>query len=358
MPLGAFRQSLNLANPVATIDYGTYQGFFRSSGSSTVAAYNTANTNLGSVTHGCGTVAAIRARRIPGTTSHIVGIFGATASKFYRYTSGSFTQLASMTAVGRHGDIAFDLTTNKIYMVATRSTTPFIQIYEADLSSSVTTSTLLSNPATLPAGAPQSVKFSPNGLALAVNHAVTPFMRVYTRSGTTFTSVTVPTISSGPDTGTGTVGLGWNADGTALAYAVGSAGNEQISITKWTDSAFTGSAVSTTGANAFYTAAFNPNPTYANILLISTSNTDAGTASYYNFASHSLVTTSTGNLNFVTEYAHWSPDGLKVFLQENGTIGRIYDLNTGYTTSSAIASLLTGLVTRSLVTRGFDWMYH
>lgn len=356
MPLGIFRQSLNLANPVVTDTVGTWQGYFRSSSSTAVNAYNTANTSQGSVTHGCGTVAFIRARKIPFTTSHIVGIFGSTASKFYRYTAGTFTQLASMTAVGRHGDITFDTTTNKIYMVMTRTTSPYIQIYEADMSASVTTSTLLSNPATLPAGDTQSVRFTPDGSALAVLHAGSPYLTVYNRSGTTFTAVgSVPSITAAPDLGSGTVGLSWYANGLALAYE--NAG--RINLNRWTGTAFIGTPILAMASS--YTAAFNPNINYANILLVSTTTSpDDGAVNYYTFGNPGTISTTTANtgIAYQTEFAQWSPDGLKVYTGDSASAGYIHDLNTSYTTGTAIASLLTNSTSRSSSSRGFDWMYH
>jgi len=360
MPLGVAFHSLNLANPVATVDYGTYQGYFRSSSSTVLNAYNTAGTSQASVTHGCGTVAYIRARRIPGTTSHIVGIAGGSASKFYRYTPGSgFTQLANLTAVGRTCDIAFDTANNKIYMANSRTTTPFIALWEADLSASVTTATQLGNPSVIPTAAVQSLRFSPNGLTLAtINTTTTPLMRVYTRSGSTFTSVTAPSLVGSPSTGTGQYTLSWNADSTALAYEDDNTNG--VRITKWTGSSF-GSTVATTLGTGLTLASpsFNPNPSYSNIILVSESSDEESAAYYYNFAANTIATTAFNtNANYQMENAQWSPDGLKVFLQSGGSGGRVFDLVTSYTTTTAIATLLgtgTALNTQS---RGFDWMYH
>lgn len=358
MPLGSFRHSLNLANPVATVDYGTYQGYFRPSSSTVLNAYNTAGTSQSTVTHGCGTVAYIRARRIPGTTSHIVGVSGATASKFYRYTPGTgFVQLASFTASGRSCDIAFDTTNSKIYMAASRSTTPFVQIYQADLSATVTTSTQLGNPSVLPAASVNTVKFSPNGLVLAtLGTSGSPLMRVYTRSGSTFTSVTAPTSVGQVNEATGHYGLSWNADSTALAYmddvALG------LRITKWTGSAFGG----TVAVSPFIdcdSMAFNPNPSYSNIILVSDEANEYGAAFYYNFALNSIVTSSQNSSpSYQMEHAQWSPDGLKVFLQHSSSAGRTFDLNTSYSSGNAIATLLGSGTTMTLNARGFDWMYH
>jgi len=361
MPLGAAFHSLNLANPVATVDYGTYQGYFRSSSGTVLNAYNTAGTSQASVTHGVGTIQYIRARRIPGTTSHIVGVAGQTATKFYRYTPGSgFTQLANLTAVGRICDIAFDTVNNKIYMANSRTTTPFIALWEADLSASVTTATQLGNPGVIPTAAVQSLRFSPNGLVLAtINTTTTPLMRVYTRSGSTFTSVTAPTLIDAPSTSGGQFALSWNANSTALAYSDDDTGGVRIS--KWTGSAFSGTTVAASLGTGLTLAspAFNPNPSYSNIILVNERGDEESAAYYYNFAANTIATTTLNTTtNYIMENAQWSPDGLKVFLQSGSTGGRIFDLVTSYTTTTAIATLLgtgTALTTSS---RGFDWMYH
>jgi hypothetical protein len=265
MPIGAFRQSLNLANPVITDTIGTYQGYFRLSSATVLNAYNTSGVSQSSVTHACGTLNYVRAKRIPGTTSHIVGVSGGTAIKFYRYTPGSgFTQLSTLTAVGRTCDIAFDTVNNKIYMAATRSTSPFIQIYQADLSASITSATLLSNPATLPGGTPQHIRFSNNGNFLAISNNSTPFMRMYSRSGSTFTSITPPGITSAPSVENGTVGISWNADDTTIAYNNGTGAYRLSNLSGSTFS----TPIQYTQPNIL-SLAFNPNPLYKNVLLVS-----------------------------------------------------------------------------------------
>lgn len=354
MPFGAFRQSLNLANPVITDTIGTYQGYFRSSSTTVLNAYNTAGTSQAGVTHGCGTINYVRAKRIPGTTSHIVGVSGGTAIKFYRYTPGSgFTQLSTLTAVGRTCDIGFDTVNNKIYMAATRSTTPFIAIYEADLSNTITSSTLLSNPATIPTGNPQHIRFSNNGNFLAVNQAGTPFMRMYERSGATFTSITPPAITSttGITSYPGSVGISWNADDTSIAYYNGTS---NYRISNRTGSTFS-SPVAITQSDTI-SLAFNPNVLYKNVLLVSENDTNRGGARYWN---GTTVTSTTDSSTYEANMFQWSPDGLRTMFNTSATSGYRTDaFNTSYTTSTAIASLLGTRNTFTIAALGFDWMYH
>jgi hypothetical protein len=352
MPLGAFNQSLNLANPVAIVDVGTFQGYFRASSSTVLNAYNTSNTSQATVTHGCGTINYVRAKRIPGTTSHIVGVSGSSAIKFYRYTPGTgFVQLSSLTATGRTCDIAFDTVNNKIYMAATRSTSPFIQIQQAELSASITGILSSFAPTPTPTGTPQHIRFSNNGEFLAVNHATSPFMRMYSRSGATFTSITPPGITSAPGTLNGTVGISWNADDTSIAYTNG--GNS-YRISNRTDSTF--SSPVATSQSSMLSVAFNPNPLYKNVLLVSEDDTPGGRAVYWNGTSVTLTSTSS---TYEAEAFQWSPDGLRTLFNKSSSEGYRTDaFNTGYTTSTAIGSLLGTPNTFTIAARGFDWMYH
>jgi len=353
MPLGAAFHSLNLANPAGApeVDYGTYQGYFRSNSTTTLGAYNTSDNLQAQVTHGCGTLNYVRAKRIPGTSSHIVGVSGASAIKFYRYTSGTFVQLSTLTAVGRTCDIAFDTTNNKIYMAATRSTTPFIAIYQADLSDTITSSTQLSNPSVLPAGVPQHIRFSNDGNVLLINHATTPFMRAYTRSGATFTSITPPSMGGATVTNNGIMGISWNADDTVVAY---SGGVTTLRLATWNGTSF-GSSNNSSQTNP-YAVSFNPNPLYKNVLLVS--NDGSSGRVYYNTSGTSVTATSATSSYYGESY-QWSPDGLRTLFNQGSSIGYRTDaFNTSYTTSTVIGTLLGTRNTFTIAARGFDWMYH
>jgi hypothetical protein len=356
MPLGAFRQSLYLASPVGApaFDPGTFQGYFRASSTTNLAAYNTSNLIQVLIPHGCGTLNYVRAKRIPGTTSHIVGVSGSSAIKFYRYTPGTgFVQLSTLTAVSRTCDIAFDLVNNKIYMAATRSTTPFIAIYEADLSASVTTATQLSNPSVLPIGIPQHIRFSNNGDFLAINSSNAPFMRMYQRSGSTFTSITPPSITTRPGTRVGSVGISWNADDTSIAYVNGTGAYRISNRTGSTFSTPTQVSRSRVGS-----LSFNPNLLYKNVLLVSENDDGEGSGSVTYWSGVSATTTSFSSTYFA-EMFQWSPDGLRTLFNTSNNRGYTTDaFNTGYTTSTAIGSLLGARNTFTIVARGFDWMYH
>ena len=74
------------------------------------------------------------------------------------------------------------------FMAVAHNNSPFITIY----SMSGTTFTKLSNPAPLPINTGYGVAFSPNGQFMAVAHTTSPFITIYSISGTTFTKLTNP----------------------------------------------------------------------------------------------------------------------------------------------------------------------
>ena len=91
----------------------------------------------------------------------------------------------------------------------------------------------LDNPATLPTGAGQDAKFSPDDTYLAVAHATSPFITIYKRNGDTFTKLDNPA-----NLPTGTAHwVGWSYDNTYLA--VGHSTSPYITIYKRSGDVFT-----------------------------------------------------------------------------------------------------------------------
>ena len=88
---------------------------------------------------------------------------------------------------------------------------PFVTIY----SISGTTFTKITNPGTLPADDGRDVAFSPNSDFLAVAHFTSPYITIYSISGTTFTKLTNPgTLPTGNSRG-----VAFSPDGNFLAVA-------------------------------------------------------------------------------------------------------------------------------------------
>lgn len=86
------------------------------------------------------------------------------------------------------------------------------------------TFTKLSNPATLPANNGINTEYSPNGNYLAVVHATSPFLTVYSISGTTYTKLADPATLPG---GTATA-VCWSADSTKLAVNMAGATSPNV----------------------------------------------------------------------------------------------------------------------------------
>jgi len=91
----------------------------------------------------------------------------------------------------------------------------------------------LDNPATLPTGAGEEAKFSPDDTYLAVAHGTTPFITIYKRNGDTFTKLNNP---ANLPTGTAHC-VGWSYDNTYLA--VGHDTSPYITIYKRSGDTFT-----------------------------------------------------------------------------------------------------------------------
>lgn len=84
------------------------------------------------------------------------------------------------------------------FMAVTVTSSPYIVLY----SISGTIFTKLTDPVTLPAGVPEQVAFSPDGMFMAVAHATSPFVTIYSISGTTFTKLSNPgTLPAGAGAG-------------------------------------------------------------------------------------------------------------------------------------------------------------
>lgn len=132
------------------------------------------------------------------------------------------------------------------------SVSPYLVIY--NFSNGVFTK--LSAPATLPAAVTSSLAWNPSGTSLAYQNSS---MRIYNRSGDTFTSISgLPAGFAGQ----GYAGsMSWNNDGTLLAIASTSDTNGVAAV--WSRSGDSFSALSIpgpmTGANQYKQAQFNPN---------------------------------------------------------------------------------------------------
>lgn len=114
------------------------------------------------------------------------------------------------------------------YFAVAHTTSPFITIY----SRSGSTFTKLANPATLPAGNGSDATLSADGNYLAVAHSNSPFVTIYSRSGDTFTKLNDPDVLPAA-----TGNVAFSSDGTYLAVTQSS--SPYLIIYKRSGSTFT-----------------------------------------------------------------------------------------------------------------------
>ncbi len=98
------------------------------------------------------------------------------------------------------------------FLAGGSTATPWLQVY----SISGTTATKLTNPATLPAASVLAVAFSPDGNFLACATGTSPYVHIYSISGTTFTKLSNPATLP-PST---VQGLAFSPDSSMLACAI------------------------------------------------------------------------------------------------------------------------------------------
>jgi 6-phosphogluconolactonase (cycloisomerase 2 family) len=145
---------------------------------------------------------------------------------------------------------------NGVYMAVSYDNTPYINIYKR----SGNTFTKLSNPATLPSNAGNTVSWSPDSTYMSVGISASPWIIIYKRSGDTFTKLTNPaTLPS-----TSIKSSAWSSDGTYLALA--DSGSPFIDIYKRSGDTFTRLSDPTTWpAGIANSVAWSPDMTYLSV---------------------------------------------------------------------------------------------
>lgn len=109
----------------------------------------------------------------------------------YRRSLASFSGITppNVSGLSANSILGFSFSPDGKFFAVTSNASPYLALYSV---SSLNAFTLISNPATLPAGIPSSVAWSANSEYLAIAHATTPFMTIYQISGTTFTKIANP----------------------------------------------------------------------------------------------------------------------------------------------------------------------
>ena len=125
-------------------------------------------------------------------------------------SSGTLTKLT--TGLSTQSSSCYDIDWGGSNLLSFgQGVSPYIKNY----SYTGTTFTLLSNPASLPAGVPYSLRYNPAGTILTLGMNTTPYVFSYSISGTTYTAISNPaTIPTGI-----VYSVSWNSAGTLLACA-------------------------------------------------------------------------------------------------------------------------------------------
>lgn len=131
-------------------------------------------------------------------------------------TFTKFSNPATIPAANASG-VAFSPNSQYVAFGAAGGSSNNLFIYSIAGTGVSATFTKISDPAALPAGSGLSLDFSHDGQFLAVGHATSPFVTIYSISGGTFTKLTNPA-SLPPDVGTG---VRFNRSCTFLAVACG-----------------------------------------------------------------------------------------------------------------------------------------
>ena len=120
-----------------------------------------------------------------------------TAVFIYKKNGTNYEYLTSITAgVGVTSGVSFS--SDETYLAITGATSSYIKVFKR----SGDTFTALSNPTILPTGAAYGgCAFSPDGNYLAVLHLTTPWVTIYKRSGDVFTKLANPSILPGINVG-------------------------------------------------------------------------------------------------------------------------------------------------------------
>jgi hypothetical protein len=228
-------------------------------------------------------------------------------------------------------------TTDARYIAVAHQANPLITVYKATVGSS--TLTKLTNPATLPTGVAYGCAWNRAGTVLAVRHANSPFLSVYTRSGDTLTKVANPaTLPVAPDTNSQTTNkrVSWNASGDRLILT--GTGN-RTEVYSWDGTTLTQVYSNTTGT--YEVAQFHPTIDEAVALMLSSGNLAIG---YYNKTNNTLTQGSTAIISGAGAGRDlvWHPNGtILTHLANQSTQAR--DFQFRYQNGAASATALTAI---------------
>lgn len=264
----------------------------------------------------------------------------------------SYTLGTALGATANDVDITDPTTynTDPRYVAVATAGSGNLSVYKITQGSS--TATKLANPTTLPTGTAYGVAWNPAGTVLAVRHATSPFLSVYTRSGDTLTKVADPSLLPvAPNTSSAQVTnkqLTWNASGDRLML-MGTANTTQVY--SWDGTTLTRVYSSTSGT--YEAAVFHPK--LDDVVALMNSSGSLGIA-YYNKSTNSFTGPSSTITFSSGRDIRWHPDGTILTMisnQSNTAIDYNFRYQSGLTTTSA----LTSRVTHTMLTDGCWLVY-
>lgn len=117
-------------------------------------------------------------------TMLVVGLTNSTTAAVYYKSGDSYSTVTGPTLTWVAADATgVSVSLDGTFLAVTSGTTPYVNIFTVSGSAGSWTFTKLTNPASLPAGAATDVSISPDKTACAVSHTTTPFVTIYTLSG-------------------------------------------------------------------------------------------------------------------------------------------------------------------------------
>lgn len=375
MPIGAFRQSLNLANPVVASN-PIFRGFVRSASTTTVSAYDTAGTALGTAfTHACGTVHIIRTMKLPGSNNQIIAIGGENGRRVLHFNAATnvYTSIFNSIAVNNITgcDITLNSANDKFYVAWTCDSINNTVTLTTGTLSSPTTAMTDSGTLSAPGAESFTCVWTPDGNTLAVRTSGT--IRTYYRAaGDVMTLNATSYTLTGGNVGVSYEDISWNALGTVLA-----ASTNATTVTRYTLGSL--GALTSLGASTVPGAgssnrpipAFNPNPSFAGVLAVGARSyigSNSGfTFMYFGTDGSGTLNASPGNsgkVNLSTanpvRQVRWSPTGDRIaMLFNNGSPGNSYysfTYSEGSTATTATGGTQTTVT--AISDYSFDWIYY
>jgi hypothetical protein len=203
---------------------------------------------------------------------------------------------------------------NDNYLAVAMDSSPYIMIYHI-VGNNLTK---LADPATLPTGTAYSLSWDSTSTYLAVAHVVSPYITIYKRSGNTFTKLTNPAILP-PGSGGGGTAIDFHPAGTHVVWGGNDATNGRVRLYSRSGDTFTLATTGNIDLGVNYAPfALNYNSTGTHFAIGSTGSGNPPDNSWYvyyqsgNTVANSAISVSSG-LGPTFSALDWDSDGDHLF---------------------------------------------